>query len=345
MRAVNVKQPGVVEIVDIAPPQPGPYQAVVRTEAACLCNATDGKLVKGNFPGVDTYPLILGHESAGIVESVGKKVRNFAVGQRAIGGLVFDFKEPEYATGWGGFCDQVLVTDHDAMVADGVADEEHGWFECYEIQRPVPDDIPLAEAVMMCTWREVYGGFGDFNLQAGQDILVFGAGPVGLSFAKFGKLLGVGPIGVVDPLPHKREKALEMGADEVYSPDQVLSDEFVKKNGRRYDVIVDAVGSGAIINAGMPLVKMGGSIGVYGVIADESISLEKGKGPYNFNLFMHQWPTRYREKAAMEPLCEWIRTGKLAASEFITHEFKLEEINDALAAVKSGEVIKALLTY
>jgi threonine dehydrogenase-like Zn-dependent dehydrogenase len=345
MRAVSVKRPNEIEIVDLAPPEPGPYQALVRTEAACLCNATDGKLVAGHFPGVDTYPLILGHESAGIVETVGEKVKTFKPDQRAIGGLVFDFKEPGYATGWGGFCEYVLVNDHDAMVADGVADEAHGWFECYEIQRPVPEDIGLAEAVMLCTWREVYGGFGDFNLQAGQDILVFGAGPVGLSFAKFGRLLGLGSIRIVDPLPHKREKALAMGADEVFSPEEVVSEPFIAQNSARYDVIVDAVGSGKIVNAALPLVKMGGSIGVYGVIADDAITIEKAKGPYNFNLLMHQWPTRFRERAAMEPLCEWIRDGKLAASEFITHEFKLEQIADALDAVKTGEVIKALLVY
>jgi len=345
MRTVSVNRPGEVEIVNLAAPEPGPYQALVRTEAACLCNATDGKLVSGHFPGVDTYPLILGHESAGIAEAVGEKVKTFQVGQRAIGGLVFDFKEPGYASGWGGFSEYVLVNDHDAMVADGVADEAHGWFECYEIQRPVPDDIGLPEAVMMCTWREVFGGFGDFNLQAGQDILVFGAGPVGLSFTRFGKLLGIRSIGVVDPLPQKRDKALAMGADEVFSPEDVESERFLTQNGARYDVIIDAVGSGRIVNAALPLVKMGGSIGVYGVIADNAITIEKGKGPYNFNLLMHQWPTRSRERAAMEPLCEWIRSGKLTASEFITHEFKLEEIGDALEAVKSGNVIKALLAY
>ena len=345
MRAVSVNRPNEVEIVDLAPPEPGPYQALVRTEAACLCNATDGKLVSGHFPGVDTYPLILGHESAGIVEAVGEKVKTFQIGQRAIGGLVFDFQEPAYATGWGGFCEYVLVNDHDAMVADSVADEAHGWFECYAIQRPVPEDIPLPEAVMLCTWREVYGGFGDFNILAGQDLLVFGAGPVGLSFAKFGKQLGLGSIAVVDPLPHKREKALAMGADEVFSPEEVASESFVAQNGARYDVIVDAVGSGKIVNAALPLVKMGGSIGIYGVIADDAITIQKGKGPYNFNLLMHQWPTRFRERAAMEPLCDWIRSGKLAASEFITHEFKLEDINEALAAVKTGEVVKALLVY
>ncbi len=345
MRTVAVIEPGRVEVVEIPEPAPGPYQARVKTEVACLCNATDGKLVAGHFPGVSDYPLILGHESAGIVDAVGDKVRNFQVGDRVIGGLLFEFGDPQYASGWGGFCEFTLANDHDAMVEDGVADEAHGWFEVYEIQRPLPADIDAEHAVMLCTWREVYGGFGDFNLQPGDDILVFGAGPVGLSFVKFGKILGLGHVAVVDPLPHKREKALAMGADAALAPDSPKLANLAETRGKPFDAVIDAVGHPAIANAGLPLIRMGGSICIYGVIADETMTIEKGKGPYNFNLYMHQWPTRFREKAAVEPLCEWIRQGKIRADEYITHEFPLERVGDALAAVNDGKVIKALLRY
>lgn len=342
MKAIAVTKPEQVEIVEIDKPKIGPYQALVRTEVAVLCNATDGKLVAGHFPGVDKYPLMLGHEGCGIVEAVGEKVRNFKVGDRVIGGLVFEFSDPKYASGWGGFCEYTLANDHDAMVADGVADATHGWFECYEIQRAVDADIPAEEAALLCTWREVYGGFGDFNLQKGQEILIFGAGPVGLSFVKFAKLLGLKYVGVVDPLDYKRERALKMGADEVFDP---KSTDLSKRFRGSLDAVIDAVGSQAIINTALPLVKLGGSICVYGVISDESITINKHKGPYNFNLLIHQWPTRSREREAQKPLCEWIRQGKLKASEFVTHQFKMEQINDALSAVKSGQVVKALLKY
>ena len=344
MQAIAVIEPNRVEIVEVDKPEPGPYQAVVRTEVAYLCNATDGKLVAGHFPGVEDYPLMLGHEGAGIVEEVGEKVRNFHVGDRAISGLLFEFSDPKYASAWGGFCQYTLCNDHDAMVADGVADEEHGWFECYEIQRTVDADISPEAAALLCTWREVYGGFGDFQLAEGDDILVFGAGPVGLSFVKFGKLLGLGYIGSVDPLENKREKAAAMGADETFSPDDDLA-ALVEKRGKPFDAVIDAVGVPAITNAALPLIKMGGTIGIYGVIADEAVTVAKSKGPFNFNLFVHQWPTRHRERAAQGPLCQWLREGKLNAQEFITHEFAVEQINDALEAVKRGEVIKALLRY
>jgi 2-desacetyl-2-hydroxyethyl bacteriochlorophyllide A dehydrogenase len=345
MRAVAVTQPGEVRLVELDKPDPGPYQALVRTEAASLCNSTDSKLVAGHFPGVDRYPLVLGHESAGIVEAVGARVRNFEIGQRAIGGLVFDFGQAGYSSGWGGFSDFTLVNDHDAMVADGVADAAHGWFEVYEIQRAVASDIPLEAAVLLCTWREVYGGFGDFHLQAGDDVVIFGAGPVGASFVKLGRLLGLNYIGVVDPVESKRARALAMGADQAFAPDSPELAELPRRRAKPLDAVIDAVGSERIVNAGLSLIGMGGSICVYGVIAEPAIAVHKHLGPYNFNLYVHQWPTRRRERAAMEPLCDWIRGGQLRAADFITHEFPVEKIGEALAAVATGQSLKVLLRY
>ena len=344
MRTVIVTEPGKLEVAQIEKPRVvGPYQALVKTELAAVCNATDAKLISGHFPGALTFPMALGHEDVGIVQEVGAKARNFHPGDRVVGGLVFNFAEPGLQSGWGGFCEYTLVNDHDAMVADGMADAEHGWFECYEIQRKVPADIPPEEAVLLCMWREVYGGFGDFNFKAGDKILVFGAGPVGLSFVKFGKLLGLKWIGMVDPLPHKREVALSMGADAVYAPEDLPK--LAQTMARGLDAVVDAVGNEKIVNLGLPLIKMGGSMCVYGVVSSPTMLVNKELGPYNFNLYIHQWPTRWRERAAQEPLCDWIRQGKLKATEFVTHEFPVEKIGEAFAAVREGKVLKCLLRY
>jgi threonine dehydrogenase-like Zn-dependent dehydrogenase len=345
MRAVAVLEPGRVEVVELGTPTVGPYQALVKTELAALCNATDGKLVAGHFPGVERYPLVLGHEGSGIVQAVGNKVRNFRPGDRVIGGLLFEFSDSRFASGWGGFCEYTLVNDHDAMVADGVADAAHGWFECYEIQRAVDPDIPAAEAVLLCTWREVLGGFGDFQLQAGDDILVFGAGPVGLSFVKFARLLGLGWVGIVDPVQKKRERALALGASAAFAPDDAALTELTKQRGKPLDAVIDAVGHPPIINTALPLIKLGGSICVYGVIAAKELTINKAAGPYNFNLYIHQWPTRRREREAQQPLSAWIRQGQLQAAEFVTHTFPVEQIREALAAVQSGDVVKCLLKY
>ncbi len=345
MISVAAIEPKKVELVDIPKPSPGPYDAVVKTEVAFLCNATDRKLIEGHFPGFDTYPCVLGHESAGICESIGGKVTSFTPGDRIIGGLLLEPTDPKYASGWGGFSEYILARDHRAMVNDGVADAEHGWDELWQIQKVVPADISPEAAALLCTWREVYAGFSDFNLWDCKEILVFGAGPVGLSFVTFAKNVGIDYVGSVDPLPEKRRTAQEMGADEVFAPDDDALATLVERRGRPLDAAIDAVGHESIINAALPLVKMAGSICVYGVVAAPTITLQKHLGPYNFNLLVHQWPTRVWEAAAQEPLCEWIREGKLRAEDFLSAEYPVEQIDKAIATSNTGLAIKTMVRF
>jgi len=215
MRALIVTSDHKLELRELSKPEPGPYEALVRNQAAYICNATGRKLVAGHFPGIgmDKYPLLLGHESVGVVEEVGARVKSFKPGDRVIGGLLLTSTSPDYSSGWGGNSEYVVATDHAAMTADGAADKAHGWEEVFQIMKKVPDDIPIEAAALLCTWREVYAGFSDFRLTKGDAILIFGSGPVGLSFCRFAKLLGLGWVGVVDPLPVKRQKAAALGAE------------------------------------------------------------------------------------------------------------------------------------
>lgn len=345
MFAVAVTQPNQLKIVEVPEPTPGPYEARIRTEVACLCNMTDRKLIEGHFPGVEKYPLLLGHETVGTVDAVGAKVRNFKVGDRVVGGLLLNTTDPAYASGWGGFSQYTLAGDHQAMVEDGVATPENGWFEVYEIMRVVPGEISVEDAVMLCTWREVYGAFDDFNLKPGDNVIIYGAGPVGLSFVKFARLLGLNEIYSVDRYPAKQQKAREMGATATFGPDTPELRQFLEKRKRSFDAIIDAVGKESIINGALPLVKLGGSICVYGVIDTPSIRVDKDTGPYNFNLLVHQWPTRRRERAAQEPLIEWIKAGKLSYREFVSVEFPIQEINQAFENSKTGKPIKTLFRF
>ena len=345
MFATAVTSPNQIELVDIPEPTPGPYEVKIKTEAALICNATDRKLVEGHFPGVDSFPFLLGHETVGIVEAVGDKVRNFKVGERVIGGLLLSPTDKHYHSGWGGFSEYTIAGDHFAMVEDGVATPEHNWVEVYEIMRVVPQTISVEDAVMLCMWREVYGAFEDFYLQPGDDILIYGDGPIGLSFVKFARLLGLGEIYLVGKYQSKLDKGLQMGATDVYLVDSPELQTLTTKRGKPFDAIIDGVGKVSIINEAVAQVKMGGSICVYGVVDEDTIHLTHQRGPYNFNVLLHQWPTRSRERAAQEPLIEWLTTGKLSYKEFLSGEFSIQEINEAYAFSKSKDSIKTLLRF
>lgn len=342
MRSVAVMRPGKLEVVDTARPQPGPYEALVRTECSFICNATDRKIIEGHFPGIgpEQYPVLLGHESVGIVEAVGEKVSAFKPGQRVIGGLLFDPPDERFGSAWGGNSDYVIAPDYAALVSDGQEADE-----VYKIMRSVPDDIPPEAAGLLCTFREVYAGFSDFRFTGKERIVVFGAGPVGLSFVRFARLKGFPYIASVDPVAEKRALALSMGADAAYSPDDDIEGAFEREAGGKADAVIDAVGHEAIINRALGMVRMAGSICVYGVISAETISLAKHRGPYNFNLFVHQWPTRDAEAAAQEPLCDWIRSGDLDWRPFVSGRYPVEEFEAAVAATKGPGAVKTLITY
>lgn len=344
MKSVVVTTPGTIEIQNIEMPVINQYQALVKTEMVALCNATDRKLIEGHFPGEDNYPMALGHENVGIVVEVGAKVKNFKIGDRVIGGLISDFGSQPIHSAWGGFSEYVVVNDFDVLKEEGLATPEHGCWDSFEIQNAVPSHVQPEEAVISCTWREVLGAFKDFNLTPGKKVLVVGSGPVGLSFVKLGKLFGLGQIDIVDMLPAKLEIAKKMGADNGYTPAEIATPEFIAAANRSYDAVIDAVGLDVVVNSMLPLVKMAGDVCIYGVMTKNPL-LDLSRAPYNFDLHVHQWPTRSEEKAAMLTLAKWIEEGKLSASDFITHRFSINEIEEALAAVKRGEVIKTVMTF
>jgi L-iditol 2-dehydrogenase len=228
---------------------------------------------------------------------------------------------------------EIIVLDLKGPKEEGLATPEQGCWDSFEIQNTVPSHVQPEEAVISCTWREVLGAFKDFNLTPGKKVIVVGSGPVGLSFVKLGKLFGLGQIDIVDMLPAKLEVARRMGADNGYTPAEISTPEFIAAANRSYDAVIDAVGLDVVVNSVLPLVKMGGDVCVYGVMT-KNPTFDLSKAPYNFDLHMHQWPTRSEEKAAMTTLAQWIEEGRLSASDFITHRFAIEEIEEAFAAVK-----------
>ena len=175
-------------------------------------------------------------------------------------------------------------------------------------------------------------------------ILVFGAGPVGLSFVKLGSLFGLSQIDIVDREPAKLEVAKSMGALNTYLSAEVERQEFLTSRARSYDTVIDAVGLESIVNNALELVKFAGDVCVYGVMTKNPL-LEISRAPLNFNLHMHQWPTRSEERRSMGLLAEWIESGKLKAEEFVSHRFKISEITEAFEAVRRNKAIKVTLTF
>ncbi len=348
MRSIAVRKPNEVKLVDIEMPKCGPYDALIKTEISLICNGTDRRLMQGIYRDLDdtSYPFLLGHENVGIVTEVGAKTTSYKPGDRVIVGFHLNPEAPYKKSLYGGLSDYVLAKDIQAMTKDRLADPTDGWGELAEVTHIVPPDISAEQAGVLITWREVYSAFTDFSLKAGDKILIFGVGPVGISFANFARLLGFSFIACVAPKSPKHDVAKRLGADVTYTPDEDYVEKFIKDAGGKADATIDAVGVPDITKNALPALKEGGTMGVYGVIDTPSITLPLHHPvPSNFHFVMHHFPTREYERAATEPLCQWIREGKINSDDYITGRFSIDDYEKALAAHNDKSSIKTVLTF
>lgn len=91
MKTVIVPTPSKVEIRQVGTPVVNAYQVLAKTGMVALCNAANSKLIAEKSLGIGTHPLVLGHESTGIVVAADEEVRNFEMDNRVIGGFIFGF--------------------------------------------------------------------------------------------------------------------------------------------------------------------------------------------------------------------------------------------------------------
>jgi len=314
-------------------------------EMAAICNSTDLKIVNGKFPGINSYPTTLGHEGIGRVVSAGSKVRSFKVGDRVLNPMTLKTGVEGLSSSWGTMAQYSLVGDFAAMVEDGVCDEEHGFDSSFQTQKTIPPEIPNREVILLPTWREVFSSFSDFGITKEKSILIFGGGPVGLSFVAIAKAYGLKNVCLSTRSDWKLKKANKLEANQVFKTDDDLIFNCRNYMACGFDIIIDAVGEQEIINAGISLISFNGTIGVYGTISQKDLVLRNVSSQYNWKLVLHQWPDYEREAAAHEPLCEMIRKRQISSHEFITHEIEFEDIIEAFDLIKQNKALKVIVNF
>jgi threonine dehydrogenase-like Zn-dependent dehydrogenase len=343
MKSLIVDMNGVLSIQEVPVPQYNDYQVLVKMVSCGVCNGTDMKLIHGNFKGFDTYPAILGHEGVGRVVEMGKKVSSFEIGDA----ILLPFLEgmsDNYYSGWGAYSEYAIIGDWRAMVADGKGPGTEGFSEAYYAQQVVPKDIDPVNAAMIVTFREVLSACKRFGFNANSSLVVFGAGPVGLCFTKFAKLLGLGPVIVFDIVEEKLQEATAIGADFVFNSSKVnVKEEVNKICSEGVDFVVDAVGINQLINQAMELIKYNGKICCYGISPKLSVELDWSKAPYNWSLQFLQWPSKIEESEAHTQIISWIRMGVIDPNDFISDVIAFDNILDAFKMVEERKAKKKIV--
>jgi len=345
MKSLAAEKDYTLNVIDIPIPQIDESSVLVKIHGCGICG-TDMKVLHGKMKGFDAYPCLLGHEAVGEVVELGRDVEAFSIGDKVMLPYV------EYAGGQingytpthGAFAEYGICHDIIAMAKNGKGPDAPGFNELYYPQKTIPKEFDTECGVMMVTLREVLAATKHFNFQAGQSLVVYGGGPVGLAFIKFSKLIGMGPVILVDVLDEKVKEAEKAGAD--YAFNSVKTD--VIEEVRRIcsggvDYTLDAVGVNALIPEAMQLIKRGAKMLVYGISPVLSMDFDWSKAPDNWLLEFFWAPDKIMEAAVHGQLVKWVDMGLIDPHAFVSHVFEYADIKKGFEILENKKPAKKIV--
>ena len=342
MKSLAVTKDHKLEIAEIPMPTPDKCSVLVKTLASGICG-TDAKIIHGTFKNVSDYPCLLGHEAVGEVVEVGSAVKQFKAGDKLLVPFI-DGCVDGYHSCWGGFSEYAICHDWMAMADCGMGPGTSGFEPFVYTQKAVPQSMDNAAAVMMITLREVLAACHNFRFRAGESIVIYGAGPVGLSFVRFAKLLGLGPVVVVDISDEKFGEAQDMGADYTFNSTTCdLTEKILSICPDGVDYCLDVAGVNSLIMTSMKLIKNNGHILTYGISPKLEMQLGWVDAPYNWNLSFFQFPDKQLEGAVHEQLLSWIDLGLIDPLKFVSHIIPFDNILEGFGIVERRESFKKIV--
>ncbi|MBI3562335.1 MAG: zinc-binding dehydrogenase [Gammaproteobacteria bacterium] len=308
-------------------------QVLVKIHFSGICGSQLGEI--DGAKGEDKYlPHLLGHEASGTVLAIGPGVKYAKNGDKVVlhwrKGLGIESETPHFTwngrkvnAGWITTFNEYAIVSENRVTAI-----------------PVDSDLEVA-ALFGCA---VTTGFGvvenNAKVRIGESVVVFGAGGIGLNIVQAAALVSAYPIIAIDLYDNKLELAKKMGATHVINSSQGDTRKAILEivGSAGVDVFIDNTGQPAIIELGYQITKPQGRVTLVGVprkgnnINVHSLPLHFGKGlsgSHGGEAVPQVDIPRYQQL---------YRIGRIKLRELITDYFTLDQINDAIAGMRSGQI-------
>lgn len=250
--------------------EPGPHDVLIDIKFCGVCHS-DVHQVKDEW-GNAKFPMVPGHEIAGIVESVGEKVTRFKPGDRVgVGCMVDSCKEcPSCKNGEEQYCEVRNVLTYNDVELDGNTPTFGGYSERITVLDRfvvnIPDNLPLEKAApLLCAGITTYSPLKHWNAGPGKNVAVVGLGGLGHMAVKFASALGAN-VTVISRSLAKKEDALKMGAADYVATAEPSA---IEKAQGRFDLIINTVSSAADMNAYLGMLKRDGTMVLVGAPGED----------------------------------------------------------------------------
>ena len=358
--AVLNEIPGNLEITDVTVDSPGPREVLIKTAAAGLCHS-DLHFMEGKYPYLT--PAVLGHESAGVVEAVGRDVSYVKPGDHVITCLSVFCGHCSYCIeGRPSICSNKDVEcnrspdETPRLTIDGAPAFQFLHLSSFAEQMlvhehaivKIREDMPLDRAALIgCGVMTGVGAvFRTANVQPGETVAVVGAGGIGLAAIQGARIAGAGRIVAVDMVESKLEIARQMGAtDTVNAADGDAVAAVHELTGGGVHKSFEAVGLKQTAEQCFNMLRNGGAATVIGMIPVGTMVEVHGvdflfeKKLQGSNMGSNQFRTD------MPRLVDMYLDGRLMLDEMVSARIQLEDINDGFEAMKSGSVTRSVIEF
>ncbi|MFP3990261.1 Zn-dependent alcohol dehydrogenase [Streptomyces sp. E11-3] len=346
-----------LEIAEIELPEPGPGQVRVRLAAAGVCHS-DLSLSNGTMR-VPT-PCVLGHEGAGTVLETGADVTHVAPGDEVVlnwapsCGSCHHCRIGEVWLCAGALAGAAAVyargadgTDlHPGLNVAAFAEETVVAANCV---LPVPDGVPLTDAALLgCAVLTGYGAVHhSARVRAGESVVVFGVGGVGLATLQAARIAGARTIVAVDVSPEKEQLARGAGATDYLVASDTTAKEVRKlTGGQGADVAVECVGRAVTIRTAWESTRRGGRTTVVGIGGKDQQVTFNALELFHWGRTLTGCVYGNSDPAVDLPvLADHIRAGRLDLGALVTDRIGLDGIPTAFENMSAGKGGRALVIF
>jgi S-(hydroxymethyl)glutathione dehydrogenase/alcohol dehydrogenase len=345
-----------LEDVDVA--SPIGREVLLEVRASGLCH-TDLLFAANN---IAPFPAVFGHEVSGVVVQIGPDVTQFRVGDHVVGSLIqscgscarcqsgrsFQCLHPEatlrrpgdvprlcrhgaalfQGMGLGGFAERALVHENQLVL--------------------VPKDLPFAEAAVLGCGVVTGAGavLNTAGVRAGDTVIIFGAGGVGLNAVSGARIACASRIVVIDLQPKRLESATQFGATDIIDSTKADPVEAVRAIlPRGADHVFDFVGLKTVAEQGLAMLGPGGGLFLVGVAKPEvslDVNVFDAIGGQKRVQGVNYGSTNFKRDIPM--YAELYLQGRLNLDGLVSKRIALRDVNDGYAALNSGTLNRVVIT-
>ncbi|PVU94388.1 hypothetical protein BB561_002589 [Smittium simulii] len=355
-------KPLVIEEIEVQPPRAGEVR--IKILYCSICHS-DSYTLSGNDYAY-RFPMILGHEASGIVESVGPGVTRVKPGDHVIPLYISECKECAFClSGLTNLCLALNDTQYVGVLADGTSRftckgqtiyhfmgisgfSEYTVTSEYSVAK-IDEDAPMDKACLIgCCIPTGYGAaLNTAKVHKGSTCAVFGCGALGLSVIQGAKACGASKIFAIDINPQKFDMAVKFGATETINPldtpNENIQDIICSKTLGGVDYSFDTSGGNvSVMKSALESTHSFGGVSVIISLADAGKKVEIDPR----TLIGKKWTGCAFGGERGSNLNNYVRLykkGELKIDEYITKSIKLEEINNGFDDLKNGVSVREII--